>query len=231
MNKDTVSLFRISCREFILKKDLPDGTYYIIKSKNDTCAIHNLKNNKYNGRQIWFQETNKQEFKKLKTYRYALEEYDNGFLQKKIFYSENGLKTSETNYINGIKNGKETIFKDTKISAINHFENDSLRDWKLYYGNGKIKAEGWGDFTYRQNSLNEYEEDGTIKRVISFKNGVPINYILFYKNGILKEIGYIDIYEEDVREAFSRGYTNKTKFVNNNKFEKIIFDPTGKKLN
>jgi len=225
MYKDTTSLFKNENQEFLLRKNLPNGSY-LIKNKNDTIALINIEDNKFSGKQLYYQKINTS-----KNIKYIEKYYEKDFLIRELFFDDKGAVFIETNYKNNLKNGKETIYKDTKILAINNYENDSLRDWKLYYGNSKIKAEGWGGFTYRQNSLTEYEEDGTVKRIISFKDGVPINYVLFYKNGVVKEIGQIDVYEEDVREAYSRGYTNKTKFMNNNKFEKIIFDPTGKKLN
>lgn len=101
MYKDTISLIPLSCKEYLLKKDLPDGKYYIIKSNKDTCVINKLKSNKYSGEQVWFQDykTNKG---KIKTYRYSSQIYDNDILLKESIFHASGYKVSETHYKNSV---------------------------------------------------------------------------------------------------------------------------------
>jgi len=230
MYKDSSKAFPLSCNEYLLKKTLPDGIYVIIKSKHDTCAIIKLKNKQYSGEQIWFQENTEKNDLFSKTYRYLINVYNNDVLQKESFYHINGHKISETIYQNGKKNGKEIFFNENgKIVTENVFFNDSLRNWITYYNNGNVKSEGYGGFTYRENFLKEYYENGTLKRTIYFLQGIPQNYFLFYDNGVIKEIGHLDIYEEDVKLAYSYGFKDFKKIMNYNKFEKVIFDVTGKR--
>jgi antitoxin component YwqK of YwqJK toxin-antitoxin module len=220
MVKDTTSVFPVKAHEFLIKKSLPDGIY-IAMEKKDTIFVHTLKDHKFEGLQIWYQGR----------HPYTISFYKNDRIQKKTGYFWTRKKSDEINYIDGIKNGKEINYYDNDtVSLINNYLNDSIKDWRSFYKNGAIKAEGLGFLTYRKGFLIEYYEKGQIKRKIFFINGVPIYFTSFYETGIVKAFGYIDIYEEDVREAYSIGFNkvSKDRYINRNESEVYYFDENGK---
>lgn len=220
MYRDTTE-HRFYSVKYLIKKSLPNGKY-IFTDKKDTVVINNISDNRFNGEQVFFQKTDKT------NYKYLVEYYKNDSLQKVNQYNTKGNLIYQSIYINGVKNGKELEYDENgKTMSVRMYINDSVIEWKTYFKNGKIKSEGTGDFTYRKGFLYEYYESGILKRKIFFIDGVPIYFTSFYENGTIKATGFIDIYEGDAKAAYSISFNNISKYTNFEKSDIYYFDEKG----
>lgn len=219
MERDT-SFIYFHDEKFLIKKTLPDGKY-VVKAKRDTIFIHNIMNNDFEGEQISFQ--NGYRLKKS-IYRNHLK-----ILDVEFFNGKNHISSIE-NYENGLKNGPTIFYFDNdSISRIEYYYCDSISKWETFYRNGHLKANGFGDFTYREGFLNEFYENGILKKRIYFTKGRPIYFTSFYDSGIIQATGYFEVYSEDVRAAYSMHFrVNPERYFNPCKSEIYFFDESGK---
>ena len=133
----------------------------------------------------------------------------------KILYEDGSLK-SEINFTNGKRNGQEKeYYKSGKLKAeYTNLDNLMNGDYISYYENGEINSQGKykdgiqiGDWVYynkygekteemfydekgkKTGIYKQYDIDGILFNEIDYKNGNPIAYHFFDKNGaVLKDV-------------------------------------------
>jgi len=100
--------------------------------------------------------------------------YNKGVKDKAVYYFENGQKSSELNFKNGLSEGVETIYwVNGKIKSSRVHKNGKLNGTaKVFNENGKLKSEiGFKDDII-DGYLRVYDSDGVLLDEKLFDNGI-----------------------------------------------------------
>ena len=119
-----------------------------------------------------------------------------GYIETKTTYYENGKILSEINYKDGKRNGKCKYYsKNGKVlSKLNYKAGKAEGLYKSYYENGQLKEEGnfkytdEGVYSRKEGIWKTYYEDGQLKTESTIKDGIPIEWKTYDKEGVIISI-------------------------------------------
>lgn len=117
-----------------------------------------------------------------------------------ITYDENGRIVGELNYLNGSLDGKSMKYNNLGQKETKHYKNGILEgEYQLLHKNGKVKLEGnYDDKSERTGKWTEYNEDGYLKSVIHYDEGMQHGTTtIYFDNGKIKSYGEFKLGKEN----------------------------------
>ena len=156
-----------------------------------------------------------------------------------VFYYENGIKSSEGNFVDGMPDGLwKNYYRTGALKSIGYRDATQLDSlWKFYREDGVLIEEIQYDSNLRNGITKKYNEEGFLVSKTPFKNdkraGIELEYypasqhLHFerpYQLGLLEGFGYE--YAEDGRVIsiieYEKGYIDRQEYINR-------YDPKGRK--
>ncbi len=116
-----------------------------------------------------------------------------GQAESKTTYYENEKILSEINYKYGKREGKCIYYwkNGNVLSEVNYKNGKTYGLYKSYYEEGQLKEEGnynhteKGDYSRKDGTWKTYYKNGQIKAESTIKNGVPLEWKTYDKDGDL----------------------------------------------
>ena len=116
---------------------------------------------------------------------------------------------SEAEYLNGVLNGKKTIWHENGVKSYEAFYKDGQQiGWELsWYESGKKQSETNYGNGLEQKKYTSYYESGKIKKITEFIEGKRIQSTEWYENGNKKSFRTFKNDEIYIRECWNEDGT------------------------